>query len=74
MGSFIAPHFFVLLYIVVTKKRAIFYGLLFYGWLMGFEPTTSGTTIRRSNQLNYSHHVFAGAKVTNYLILNKRKL
>ena len=23
---------------------------------MGFEPTTFGTTIRRSNQLNYTHH------------------
>ena len=27
------------------------------GWLTGFEPATSGTTIQRSNQLSYSHHV-----------------
>ncbi len=26
---------------------------------MGFEPTTSGTTIRRSNQLNYTHRIVA---------------
>ncbi len=25
------------------------------GWLTGFEPATSGTTIRRSNRLSYSH-------------------
>ncbi len=27
------------------------------GWKMGLEPTTFGTTIRRSNQLSYVHRV-----------------
>src|SRR5690606_3489206 len=27
------------------------------GWMMGFEPTAPGTTIRCSNRLSYIHHV-----------------
>ncbi len=28
------------------------------GWVMGLEPTTPGTTIRCSNQLSYTHHIY----------------
>jgi hypothetical protein len=31
--------------------------------MTGFEPATSGSTIRRSNQLSYTHH--ARARRTN---------
>ena len=30
-----------------------------YGWLMGLEPTTLGTTNQYSNQLSYNHRVFS---------------
>ncbi len=44
--------------------------LLCFGWLMGFEPTTHGTTIRYSNQLSYSHHLVP-AKIMNYPVKMK---
>ena len=27
------------------------------GWVKGLEPSTYGTTTRRSSQLSYTHHV-----------------
>jgi hypothetical protein len=32
------------------------------GWMMGLEPTTFGTTIRRSNRLSYNHRVMLSYK------------
>lgn len=68
-----ASYFFVFLSQVKKQKESNLSITLLSGWLMGFEPTTSGTTNQRSNQLNYSHHVSASAKVNNYLIRNKNK-
>ena len=40
---------------------------------MGFEPTTLGTTIRYSNQLSYTHHLFrsCGMRLQKYYIFPK---
>ena len=45
------------------KKQPEF-RLFSVGWKIGLEPTTFGTTIRRSNRLSYIHHfAFALAKI-----------
>ena len=45
-----------------TKKALLIARLSNFGWKMGFEPTTFGTTIRHSNRLSYIHHVDFGEK------------
>ena len=40
-----------------VKKAFPKYGNALSGWEMGFEPTVFGTTIRRFNQLSYTHHI-----------------
>ncbi len=39
------------------KKRVAFATLFFMGWVMGFEPTNTGTTIRGLRPLGDTHHM-----------------
>ena len=34
------------------------------GWVKGLEPSTYGTTTRRSSQLSYTHHVPLSKRLT----------
>ncbi len=45
-----------------------------YGWLMGLEPTTLGTTNQYSNQLSYSHRFFDVTKVQLLIFPAKKNM
>ena len=40
------------------KKRVAKATLFFMGWVMGFEPTNTGTTIRCLRPLGDTHHIY----------------
>ena len=44
-------------YIIKKVAQFTLYDFSTFGWKMGFEPTTFGTTIRHSNRLSYIHHI-----------------
>lgn len=43
---------------------------LSFGWKMGFEPTTNGTTNHYSNRLSYIHHI-SGANIGLFFEIDK---
>ena len=55
------------LFLLSIKKDRSF--TVFYGWKMGLEPTTPGTTIQCSNQLSYIHHL--GLQIYNIFFQSK---
>ena len=51
-----APRFELGVKVLQTSALPLGYAATYMGWIMGLEPTVSGTTIQRVNQLRYIHH------------------
>lgn len=58
------------------KQKKVSFSRDPFGWKKGLEPSAFGTTIRRSNQLSYIHHVirssYRSANVIRFFVPSKK--